>query len=60
MRTVSELSASTGTNHCEPLIACVAGKMPISTKLFADPTQIPKYAAVFARLIILPSDDAGS
>jgi len=32
----------------------------ISTKRFADPTQIPKCAAAFARLIILPSDDAGS
>jgi hypothetical protein len=36
MRTASELSASTGTNHCEPLFACVAGKIPFSTRFFAN------------------------
>ena len=40
------------TIHGEPGMICVAGRIPLSTRLFADPTQIPSRSAAFIKLII--------
>ena len=51
-RTASKVRASTGTNHCAPFIARVAGRIPRSARVLAEPTQMPSCSAAFAKLTI--------
>ena len=60
IRTASVVSASTGTSHCAPFMAWVAGRIPLIARLLAKPTQMPSCSAALAKLTISVLTPSGS